>query len=422
MFHVIYPLFEKPIHGLFQRRLRKARLSPRSRNHDFGGLYAAGAQSPMKIRALLLSTVLLVLGVYLSPARAESTQSLQDGPYITRSAEGSWTARWIEAAAIRDRVVKVGDVVTIAAVGPFPAFEVELRGPPKLAADEITVGARTPLFVMADTHGEFEIAVQLLQRHRVIDERLRWSFGKGHLAVLGDVFDRGPNHTELLWLIYKLEAEATRAGGGVHLAIGNHEAMVLTGDDRYLNPKYPRVASLLGVERHAALWNEQSLLGQWLRSKAAVFRLGDYLCLHGGVSRELIDRGLTLTQVNRTVRAALTEQPEQLDEPARFVMGESGPLWYRGYFEQFVREAGFEPAESADIDLIRERFGVEAILVGHTRVPTVSSLYGGRVIAVQVYPHRDARTQAPVMEGLLIQKGQMFRARVDGSSESLPRS
>src|SRR5690606_1517 len=132
------------------------------------------------------------------------------------------------------------------------------------APDEINVGSRTPLFVMADTHGEFEIAAHLLQRHGIIDERLRWSFGKGHLAVLGDVFDRGPNHTELLWLFYKLEAEARRAGGGVHLVIGNHEAMVLTGDERYLHPKYRRVVTLLG-ERHAGLWDERTLLGQWLR-------------------------------------------------------------------------------------------------------------------------------------------------------------
>jgi hypothetical protein len=385
---------------------------------------AAKMQSRMKVHALLLSTALLLLGALLSPARAESTQALQDGPYITRSADGGWTARWIEdsagSAQVRDRTVKVGDVVTVAAVGALPAFEVELRGPAKLAADEIKVGARVPLFVMADTHGEFEIAVQLLQRHRVIDERLRWSFGKGRLAVLGDVFDRGPNHTELLWLFYKLEAEAARAGGGVHLALGNHESMVLTGDERYLNPKYPRVASLLGVERYATLWNDQSLPGQWLRSKAAVFRLGNYLCLHGGVSRELIDRGLTLAQVNQTVRDVLIAQPATPTEQTKFVMGQAGPLWYRGYFEEFGRE-GFKVAESADIDLIRERFHVDAILVGHTRVPVVTPLYDGRVIAVQVYPHRDAQTKAPVMEGLLIQKGQMFRVRVDGSSELLAR-
>lgn len=373
----------------------------------------------MKAGALLLSAVLLVLGLASSAARAQSVQTLRDGPYITRSSAGTWTARWIEGTEVRDRTVKVGDVVTVAAVGTLPAFDVELRGPAGPAADEIDVGARTPLFVMADTHGEFEIAAQLLQRHGVIDERLQWSFGKGHLAVLGDVFDRGPNQTEILWLIYQLEAEARRAGGGVHLAIGNHESMVLLGDERYLHPKYRHVASMLGVERHVVLWNEQSLLGEWLRSKAAVFRLGDFLCLHGGVSRELMDRGLTLAQVNRAVRAALTMQPSAFDEQTRFVMGEAGPLWYRGYFSSMLRQAGFEPAGSADIDLIRERFGVQAILVGHTRVPEVTPLYGGRVVAVQVYPHRDPRTRAPIMEALLIEKGRMFRVRADGSREML---
>lgn len=377
--------------------------------------------SRMKACALLLSTALLMLGSAPSVVRAQSTHTLQDGPYITRSAAGAWRARWIEGTQVRDRAVKVGDVVTIAAVGALPAFDVELRSPAEPAADEINVGARTPLFVMADTHGELEIAARLLQRHGVIDEQLRWSFGKGHLAVLGDVFDRGPNQTEILWLIYKLEAEARRAGGGVHLAIGNHEAMVLLGDERYLNPKYRRVAQLLGAERHAALWNEQSLLGQWLRSKAAVFRLGDYLCLHGGVSRELIDRGMTLAEVNRAVRAALMMQPSQFDRQTRFVMGEAGPLWYRGYFEAMARQAGFEPASSADIDLIRTRFDVQAILVGHTRVPTVTPLYGGRVVAVQVYPHLDA-AGAPVMEALLIENGRMFRVRADGSREPLPPS
>ncbi|HEY5758110.1 MAG TPA: metallophosphoesterase, partial [Steroidobacter sp.] len=365
------------------------------------------AKTQSRMSSLLLATAWLVLGSSL--ARAEP---LQDGPYVLRAADGSWHSRWIEGQSegprVRDQTIEIGNVVTVAPVGAFPAFDVKLRGPAQPARDEIPVNARTPLFVMADTHGEFEIAVQLLQRHGVVDDRLRWSFGKGQLAVLGDVFDRGPNHTELLWLIYKLEAEAARAGGGVHLALGNHEAMVLTGDERYLNPKYPRVASLLG-RRHSSLWNEQSLLGQWLRSKAAVFRLGQYLCLHGGISRELVDRGLTLSAVNQSVRVALTAQTA-LDGQTEFVMGQAGPLWYRGYFREAALKGGFKLAEQSDIELIRERFGVQAILVGHTTVPTITMLYGGRVIAVQVYPHRDEQTQAPVMEGLSIRKdGQMFR-------------
>lgn len=365
------------------------------------------------------------LVIWTAASGAESSvEPLQDGPYVTRSDAGGWLARWIEgtvaAPRVRDRAINVGDTITVPAVGNWPAFDVKLRGEPTAAPDEIDVSARVPLFVMADTHGEFDIAVQLLQRQRVIDARLRWSFGKGRLAILGDVFDRGPNQTELLWLIYKLEAEAARAGGGVHLALGNHEAMILAGDDRYLHPKYRQVVSVLRASSHAELWNEQSLLGSWLRTKAAVFRLGPYLCLHGGISRELVDRRLTLAEINKVVRDSLGEQ-HAASELAELVMGRSGPLWYRGYFEREARAGGFTPARSGDLDLILDTFKVRAILVGHTTVPTVTALFDGRVIAVQVYPHRATDTDAPVMEALSIQRGQMFRARMDGSSEPLSR-
>ena len=375
-------------------------------------------------RTNISSWLLLALFISSGVAHAEPVPGrLQDGPYVTRSDAGDWNAKWVEgtmdAPRVRDQAVKIGDSITVPAVGSLPAFAVKLRGEPSTAPDEIDVSARVPLFVMADTHGEFEIAVQLLQRQRVIDEQLRWSFGKGRLAILGDVFDRGPNHTELLWLIYKLEAEAARAGGGVHMAIGNHEAMVLAGDERYLNPKYRYVASVMRAP-HAELWDEQSLLGRWLRAKAAAFRLGPYLCLHGGVSRKVVDQRLTLAEINKAVRDSLHKQraPNELSE---LVMGPAGPLWYRGYFEREARAGGFTRAESGDIDLILDTFKVRAVLVGHTTVPNVTSLYDGRVIAVQVYPHREQESGAPVMEALSVRRGQMFRARVDGTTEPLSR-
>lgn len=369
----------------------------------------------MNLSFLLLTALLFLAG------GVSAAESLQDGPYVTRSAAGGWVARWVEgnegAPRVREQPAEVGETVTVAAVGALPPFDVKLRGEETIAADEIDVRPRTPLFVMADTHGEFEIAVQLLQRQHVIDGQLRWSFGKGRLAILGDVFDRGPNQTELLWLLYKLEAEAARAGGGVHMAIGNHEAMVLGGDDRYLHPRYKQVAALLGAPRYTALWDEQTLLGRWLRTKAAVFRLGDYLCLHGGVSRELIDTGLTLAQINQSVRESLSGAA---GERIQWVMGPAGPLWYRGYFAEEARKGGFKAAESADVELLLEKLKVRRILVGHTRVPTVTPLYDGRVVAVQVYPRRDRETNTPVMEGLLIRNGKLLRARIDGGTEVLP--
>jgi hypothetical protein len=345
-----------------------------------------------------------------------------DGPYVGHDDADQWSALWIEAEGeqliARSRKVSLGDAIEVPAVGARPAFKVQLRDSAKPAPD--TVSGATPMFVVADTHGEFEIATELLISHRIIDETLSWSFGKGQLVFLGDVFDRGANHTELLWLIYKLEAEAARAGGAVHLVLGNHETMVLLGDDRYLHPKYPQSTRTLNAPSYAALWGKNSILGRWLRTKASVMKIGDYLCVHGGLGPELVSRKLTLDIINSTVRDALGSRhalPQPLAENLTFIMGPDGPLWYRGYFDE--TGSGAARATSADVTAVLKHFNAKRILVGHTRVPTISSLYDGKAIAVQVYPHLDKHTGAPVMESLLIRDGKLFRARADGELEEL---
>lgn len=367
------------------------------------------------IRALLLWPLLLSCALTIAVADAAT---IQDGPYVTLGPDGHGVARWVEgepgALRPREEQVAIGSELVVPAVGRVPAFPVTLRAPAAAEPDEVALPSATPLFVMADTHGEFEIAVELLQRHNVIDSQLRWSFGRGHLAVLGDAVDRGPHHTEILWLLYKLEAEAARAGGGLHFVLGNHESMMLAGDQRYLNPKYLAVRDALGLVNYASLWSEETLLGQWLRTRAVVMKIGDYLVLHGGISRETVDRKLTLAQMNDEVRRALGSRRRD-----SYVLTAAGPQWYRGYFPEAARQGGFTPATLEDVDAALAFYKVKAIFVGHTVVPTVAPLYGGRVVAVQVYPHRDAATGRAVMEGVLVRRGAFHRARVDGGLEPL---
>jgi hypothetical protein len=369
----------------------------------------------MRMRVLAARAICLVLVLFSS---ALSAAPLQDGPYVTRQSNGKWIARWVEgddaAPTVREEAVTMGREIQVPAVGALPAFSVRLRTVPNTAPDEARLPAGAPLFVMADTHGEFSIAVELLRRHNVVGPDLRWAFGKGHLAVLGDMFDRGEHQTEILWLLFKLEAEAKRAGGAVHVLLGNHEALVVSADERYLAPKYLKVRDALKAPTYASLWNANSLLGQWLRARPAVMKVGDYLCLHGGLSREAVDRKLALAELNASARAALGERQSN-----SFAMGPRGPLWYRGYFPEEARRVGDPVATSEDVDAILGFYSARRIFVGHTRVPTVTPLYDGRVIAVQVYPHLDAATSKPQMQGLLVKGGELFRAHIDGTLESL---
>jgi calcineurin-like phosphoesterase family protein len=345
-----------------------------------------------------------------------------DGPYVVRNAAGQLEA-WsvvVNSAGARKQVVPAapGSRLSVAAVGSLPAFEITLRPPAGIAPGTVAAGAHQPLFVVADTHGEYEILAGMLLKQGVVDSSLRWKFGRGQLVFLGDVFDRGAHQLEILWWIYALESQAREAGGGVYLVLGNHETMALRGDSRYLHPKYRETTELLGVAGYPQLFDAGSVLGQWLRSKPTVLELGDFLCLHGGISPALVDGRFSLAEINDTVRAVLEGREPAAGpgrERAEFLLGESGPLWYRGYF---AAESGQAAPVAEDIDRIRKHFGVTTILVGHTRVPTITPLYDGRVIAVQVYPREDSFGN-PVFESLLIRDGVRLRAWPDGRTEKL---
>jgi hypothetical protein len=358
-----------------------------------------------RMRALLLC--LVCCAAFAAP----------DGPYVVGGADGG-----LEAWSVVDeqrRVAPVADdaTITVPAVGALPAFKVKMRPRAAIAPDTVTVPAKSPIFVVADTHGEFEILAQMLKSHKVVDAALKWRFGRGHLVVLGDVFDRGPNHLEILWLLYELEAQAAKAGGGVHLVLGNHETMVMRGDLRYLNAKYVESGRVLGVRSYASLFGPRTVLGQWLRTRPVILRVNDLLCLHGGISRALLDRKLTLADINDTVRATLSgtlAEDGATRERAEFLMTTLGPLWYRGYF---AGHADYTGATTDDVAITLQHFGVSRILVGHTIVPTITPLYAGKVIAVQVYPKRD--DSGVKYESLLIRGGKFLRALPDGRTEEL---
>jgi len=364
------------------------------------------------MRAAILCFVLLALAAVTTAA---------DGPYVLRDGAG-WQAVSVETASgmPRKRAVALaeGASFTVGAVGKLPAFTVKLRGPAKPSPDEISFSAKAPLFIVADTHGEYEILVTMLQKHGVVNAQLGWKFGRGHLVVLGDVFDRGPNQTEILWLLYQLEAEARRAGGGVNLVLGNHETMVMMNDLRYLNPKYVATAEVLGVATYSELFGTTTVLGQWLRSLPAVLKVNDLLCLHAGISREIVDSGMSLSEINVGVRSLLEgARPADNAQFARanLLMGTSGPLWYRGYFAE---QADFPTATMNDIDRVLGKFGVSRIVIGHTIVPTVTPLYEGKVLAVQVYPKRDDGGYAH-FESVLVNRDGFWRAKFDGTREAL---
>ena len=80
-----------------------------------------------------------------------------------------------------------------------------------------------PIIAISDIEGGYKTFRDFLINSKVIDKNLNWTFGKGHLVLVGDFVDRGWSVTQVLWFIYKLEQDAIQQGGFVHFIIGNHE-------------------------------------------------------------------------------------------------------------------------------------------------------------------------------------------------------
>jgi hypothetical protein len=269
------------------------------------------------------------------------------------------------------------------------------------------------IFVVSDIHGQFERFKTILINNNVMDNNLRWRWGKGHLVILGDVFDRGPNVTETLWTIYQLEQQAKDKGGRVHYLLGNHEIMVLKGDLRFVHPKYIYVSEQILETPITVLYGTDSVLGQWLRTKQTIIRINDILFVHAGIHPEILARNMDLNKINNTIRANLDTPMDAIktDELLDFLFYTNGPQWYRGFFPD---EKDYQQLEGMEIQRILDYFNVKHIIVGHTTLDQITPLFGQAILAVDSGLQYGDRGDA-----LLWEKGKFYKATVTGKPAEL---
>ncbi len=71
------------------------------------------------------------------------------------------------------------------------SFWVNLRG--SHAPDTSYYPEPSRLIAISDIEGNFNALASFLQANKVVDLDLHWSFGTGHLVLVGDFVDRGNN-------------------------------------------------------------------------------------------------------------------------------------------------------------------------------------------------------------------------------------
>ena len=198
--------------------------------------------------------------------------------------------------------------------------------------------------VFADVHGAHTALTKLLVAADVLDDSGHWSGAKSHLVSLGDTLDRGPDSRQVLDLLRRLQPEALAAGGRVHLVLGNHELMNLTGDLRYVsNAEWQAFAGPDDDQRrtdflksrtdflksrtdlvesdiaqsevladtppgyfgHRAAFAPGGTYGDWLLEQPAMIVINANAFVHGGLSTDIIAYGGLV--LNRTLANELPQ-------------------------------------------------------------------------------------------------------------------
>lgn len=288
------------------------------------------------------------------------------------------------------------------------SFSFDIRDSLKIDPTEYTVPKQ--MLVVSDIEGNFYGFASLLKSSGIIDQNYNWMFDKGHLVLVGDFFDRGLYVTETLWLIYKLESEAEMAGGKVHFVLGNHEIMNLNGNLKYLRRKYYKNAEIL-QEPYKNLYGKNTELGKWLRTKNTIEKIGGIIFVHGGISKALIKAKISLDEINIIARQNIGVPKDLItSEKAQLIFDTKiGPFWYRGLVN--------EDADQNDVDEILKYYKANRVVVGHTKLEKISTLYNKKVIAIDIDHAENFKKN--IMQALWIEKAKFYSIDNKGTKTNI---
>lgn len=366
----------------------------------------------IKKESFFVACVALLVIILASPLSSFHRKSIEksfgekinDCPYIFYE-QGKVVVKWIEEGILFEKSYSNNKFkkLKIASCEDFEAKYLKTNS--KALIDNKQNFTDVPnIAILSDIHGQHDLFIDLMKAHKIIDEEGNWDYADGHFVLVGDVFDRGDKVTETLWFLYKLEQQAAKAGGKVHFLLGNHEIMVLKGDLRYISDKYIKVSEKMGIA-YDELFSDNTLIGQWLRTKPVAISINKIAFSHAGFSPEFANRKFNIELTNRLFHEEIidhTKDSIMTNEVLKFMVKSKGPVWYRGYFkdEEFDKQAAQK---------ILDGMEMKTIVVGHTSMKRVMSHFDGLIYSVD-----SSIKKGEYGEILFWEKGQFLRGTLTG--------
>ena len=320
------------------------------------------------------------------------------------------------------------------------------------------------IVAVGDVHGDYDSFVKILRGTGLIDKKGHWTGGKTHLVQIGDVMDKGDNAKGILDLIMRLETEAEKAGGKVHMLLGNHEEMNISGfafvypgyvtlrqfksfiPDKYI--KYqekkfrkkmrennPREAdSNSSIDNNLeGYWEDfykkvvtqymhpaqiqytrsfNKIYGKWLVKQNAVIKINDTIFVHGGINRKFSK--WKLKDMNNRLRtelwdmrwAAITSGNSRIEERDRQIFYDpEGPLWFRRLAQ--YRGKDYEVV----VDEILANLKAQHMVIAHTPqiIKEDMKRFDGKIWIIDTGISETFRSSGGYLSALIIKNGKFSK-------------
>lgn len=294
---------------------------------------------------------------------------------------------------------------------------------------------------IGDLHGNEPGFRSILRETGLTDRHGDWIARDTHLVQLGDILGRGGEPGKIFRLLQRLEAQAPEFGSKVHVLLGNHEAMSMSGLILYntleefqdlagqhlldwtetdaaaadgspadwspagaaltAEQKLGKRMDMLGCREFRAALSPIGKVGSWLAERDSAVSINGCLFVHGGLNRE--HGCMPLATLNDMVRSALRAAGAP-DADRDIMLRRDGPQWNR--------EFALRPTEGRRAEFLEvlDYHGCGRMVVGHTptycidpsRAGRIVSLYGDRLNCIDT---GIGKTYGENLSALILERG-----------------
>ena len=271
-------------------------------------------------------------------------------------------------------------------------------GTPSTAYHPTFLPAAEKVVAIGDIHGDIEKAKKAFRLAQLVDDSGRWIGGTAVAVQVGDILDRGDNEVQIFHWLENIRRQAARAGGALHVLLGNHETMNVAAQFRYATPggvddfrrwawaqaagyamrsmcdtKACSSAAATSAKMHLAASRMRDARARYeglkpggdfsrkfLADKPVVLVLGSTVFVHGGLLPHHAASGIE--RINKETQDWVGGSRGGIQDKPAFLSGREAVVWARDY--------SHENEEYCDCTALRETLskipGAKRMVVGHT--------------------------------------------------------